>query len=243
MDDIKLQIKSLSASYGEIQILRDIDLSVRNSEFVSILGPSGCGKSTLLNIISGLLEKDSGSVLVDGKEMKGVSEHFAYMPQKDLLFPWKTILENVTLYGSLHGKKKETTELAMANMKRFGLSGYEKSYPDQLSGGMSQRAAFLRTYLCSADIMLLDEPFAALDVITREEMQDWLNGLRKDFSRTTVLVTHDLNEAVYLSDRIYILTGRPATFSNIFEISEKSRTRDWLFDQEKLKKEIYHSLK
>ena len=136
--------------------------------------PSGCGKSTLLNILAGVLTPESGEVFVDGTPVHGVSSRFAYMPQNDLLLPWKTILDNVTLYGRLYGQKKQTQRPRSRNSRYSACRAMSMLYPDELSGGMRQRAAFLRTALCSADIMLLDEPFGALDVITRNEMQDWL---------------------------------------------------------------------
>lgn len=208
----KLETRDLTFSYEGKCVLDALNLSVGEGEFVSILGPSGCGKSTFLNILAGILPADGGSVLVDGKEVAGMSSHFAYMPQQDLLLPWKTILDNVCLYGKLHHRERQAKEQAMANMATFGLAGYENSYPRELSGGMRQRAAFLRTALCQADILLLDEPFGALDVITRAEMQDWLLGMRAKLGATTVLVTHDIEEAMYLSDRILVMQGAPGLF-------------------------------
>lgn len=220
-----------------------LNMSVRDREFVSILGPSGGGKSTFLNILAGVLAPDEGSVYVDGEKVNGLSMHFAYMPQQDLLMPWKTIMDNVCLYGAIHHRKKKIREQAEANFKGFGLDGYENRYPGELSGGMRQRAAFLRTALCGADIMLLDEPFGALDVITRSGMQDWLQGIRTALNRTTILVTHDIDEAIYLSDRILILAGYPACFQKEIAISEGDRDRDWLFQQTELHREIYYYLK
>jgi ABC-type nitrate/sulfonate/bicarbonate transport system ATPase subunit len=218
-------VEGLTAHYGGRPILENLHMTVNDGEFVSILGPSGCGKSTLLNILAGILPAAAGRVSVDGETVRGLSPHFAYMPQDDLLLPWRSILDNVCLYGILHGSKAEAVGAAMKNMGRFGLSGYENSYPRALSGGMRQRAAFLRTALCAADIMLLDEPFAALDVITREDMQDWLLSVRDALSGSTVLVTHDVDEALYLSDRILLLTGRPASFGREFVIPRSERDR------------------
>lgn len=240
---MKLKLENLSCSFRGDSILENINLSVKDQEFVTILGPSGCGKSTLLNILSGVLKADSGRVLVEGEVVKGISGHFAYMPQQDLLLPWKTILDNVTLYGTIHHDKKKAKIEALKNFKKFGLEGYENRYPRELSGGMRQRAAFLRTALCGADIMLLDEPFGALDVINKGKMQEWLKSLRKDLNRTTILVSHDINEAIYLSDRILILTGSPANFKKEFIIPDKERSREWLIEQGKLYNEIYQYLK
>lgn len=240
---LKLKVNKLTCSFRGERILNELNMGVSEGEFVSILGPSGCGKSTFLNILAGVLAPDNGAVFVDDSLVKGLSSHFAYMPQQDLLLPWKNILDNVTLYGDIHKKGKALKEKAKLNFEKFGLAGYEDRYPHELSGGMRQRAAFLRTALCGADIMLLDEPFGALDVITRGDMQDWLLSMRQELSRTTVLVTHDINEAIYLSDRVLILSGQPAEFKKEFIIAEKNRTREWIFEQTLLEKEIYRYLK
>ena len=161
------------------------------------------------------------------------------MPQNDLLFPWKTILENVCLYGRIHGGQEQVKKEALSQMGAFGLEGYENEYPSALSGGMRQRAAFLRTLLCRADILLLDEPFGALDVITRGEMQDWLLGVRARLNRTVLLVTHDMDEAIYLSDRILILDPGSGRIGSEIEVAEKNRSRDWLYSQGELRRRIY----
>lgn len=235
---MKLCVENLSISFDKQLILNHIDFQIRQGEFVALLGPSGCGKSTILNILAGLLSKETGIIKVDNQEIKGLSDHFAYMPQSDLLLPWKTILDNVTLYGQINHDSK-AKENALKEFKTFGLDGYQNSYPDQLSGGMRQRAAFLRTALCKADILLLDEPFGALDVITRNDMQDWLLDLRKQYNRTTLLVTHDIDEALFLADRILILSHRPASILKEIDLSNVSKSRDWLFEQGTLKKEIF----
>lgn len=239
---MKLCVENLSISFDKQLILNHIDFQIRQGEFVALLGPSGCGKSTILNILAGLLSKETGIIKVDNQEIKGLSDHFAYMPQSDLLLPWKTILDNVTLYGQINHDSK-AKENALKEFKTFGLDGYQNSYPDQLSGGMRQRAAFLRTALCKADILLLDEPFGALDVITRNDMQDWLLDLRKEYNRTTLLVTHDIDEALFLADRILILSHRPASILKEIDLSNVSKSRDWLFEQGTLKKEIFELLK
>ena len=177
---------------------------------------------------------------VDGQAIRGISEKFAYMPQNDLLFPWKTILENVCLYGRIHGSAEVMRREAKENFSLFGLDGYEDKYPAQLSGGMRQRAAFLRTALCQADILLLDEPFGALDVITRGEMQDWLLSMRKRLNRTVLLVTHDMDEAIYLSDRILIQS--PARITGEIAIEEKGRTREWLYGQGELRRALHRQI-
>lgn len=236
---MKLEIQNISFAYENKQVLKNLNINVEKGEFVSILGPSGCGKSTLLKILSGVLSANAGQVLVDGKEASGVTEHFAYMPQDDLLFPWLTILDNVCLYGKIHKNYEAVKTEALKNFSTFGLKGYEKKYPSALSGGMRQRAAFLRTTLCHADILLLDEPFGALDVITRGEMQDWLLKMRRQLDRTVVLVTHDMDEAIYLSDRIIILNEGLEGIAGEIKISDKGRDRSWLYKQSALREKIY----
>ena len=240
---MKLRVEDLSLSYEGKPVLSGVSFHAEEGEFVTFLGPSGCGKSTMLNILAGLWKADEGRVFVDDKAVNGVTDHFAYMPQSDLLLPWKTILENVTLYGALHHDRKHAEEEALKEFARFGLEGYENAYPAELSGGMRQRAAFLRTALCSADIMLLDEPFGALDVITREDMQDWLLNLRSKLNRTTILVTHDVDEALYLSDRILILSHNPATIAREIDLRGVAKSRAWLYNQIDLRREIYALLR
>ena len=240
---MKLRVEDLSLSYEGKPVLSGVSFHAEEGEFVTFLGPSGCGKSTMLNILAGLWKADEGRVFVDDKAVNGVTDHFAYMPQSDLLLPWKTILENVTLYGALHHDRRHAEEEALKEFPRFGLEGYENAYPAELSGGMRQRAAFLRTALCSADIMLLDEPFGALDVITREDMQDWLLNLRSKLNRTTILVTHDVDEALYLSDRILILSHNPATIAREIDLRGVAKSREWLYNQIDLRREIYALLR
>lgn len=240
---MKLRVEDMAVSFDEKKILEHVSFQVEEGEFIALIGPSGCGKSTLLNILAGLLESEEGCFYVDDARVEGLSSHFAYMPQDDLLLPWKTILDNVCLYGKIHGQSKQAKAQALAEFKTFGLEGYEHAYPEELSGGMRQRAAFLRTALCSADILLLDEPFGALDVITRNDMQDWLLQLRKKLRRTMVLVTHDIEEALYLADRILILQGRPATIAKEISLRDCRKSRAWLYEQGELKKEIYQLLK
>ncbi len=240
---MKLDVNQLNFSYSDKIVLRNLSFTARDGEFISILGPSGCGKSTLLNVLAGILQPQSGQILIDGEEIHGISGRFAYMPQNDLLFPWKTILDNVCLYGEIHHRKDEMRETAKAQMVRFGLEGCENKYPAELSGGMRQRAAFLRTTLCDAGIFLLDEPFGALDVITRGDMQDWLRELCSNLKRTILLVTHDTDEAIYLSDRILILGGPGEGIRQEISIYEKNRTREWLYRQGELRAEIHHIIR
>lgn len=240
---MKLHIEGLSAAYDGQPILSDVSFDVEEGAFVSILGPSGCGKSTILNILAGVVTSQSGTITVDGQPLRQPGEHFAYMPQEDLLLPWKTIMDNVCLYGTIHKQKAQAREKAQALFPVFGLQGYEQAYPDELSGGMRQRAAFLRTALCHADILLLDEPFGALDVITRSDMQDWLATMRSQLGKTTLLVTHDIDEAIYLSDKILILNGRPASIKQEIVLTEQPRSREWLYAQGALRTDIYKLLR
>ena len=238
-----LKTENLSFSYEDRLILNNINIEVKDGEFVSILGPSGCGKSTLLNVLAGILPAGSGKVLLGDQEVKGIRHELAYMPQEDLLFPWRTILDNVTLYGQIHKNKEEARKQALAQFERFGLSGCEDKYPEELSGGMRQRAAFLRTSLCDASIYLLDEPFGALDVITRNDMQDWLLDMRAKLNHTIVLVTHDTDEAIYLSDRIFVF-GQPGEgIREEIAITEQNRSREWLYDQKDVRLKIHDIIK
>ena len=239
---MKLEVSGLSFSYDNKKLFENLDFSIKEGEIVSLLGPSGCGKSTILKLLTGVIQAETGRITVDGQPVTGLSEHFAYMPQNDLLFPWKTILDNVCLYGQIHGSMEEMRREASKNFPAFGLEGYETKYPSSLSGGMRQRAAFLRTALCKADILLLDEPFGALDVITRGDMQDWLISMRARLNRTVLLVTHDMDEALYLSDRILILNQAPAHITCEIEIPDRVRNRDWLYNQGALRQKIHSEI-
>lgn len=216
----KVKIDKITKCFGEIHALDNISLTLAENQFVSILGPSGSGKSTLFNIISGLLMPDSGEVLVDGESYVGKTGRVSYMHQKDLLLPWKNILENVCVPLILKGHSKKASEQeALKYFKLFGLDGFEKSYPNQLSGGMKQRASLLRTYLFSNDIMLLDEPFGGLDAITKRKMQHWILDVFKSLNASILFITHDLDEAIFLSDKIYVFSERPASIKAVFDVN------------------------
>ncbi|MBO8165376.1 MAG: ABC transporter ATP-binding protein [Brevibacillus sp.] len=211
----KLVIRGLYKTYpgkgtSAVQALRDISLTVREGEFVSLIGPSGSGKSSLLDIIAGLSLPDEGELTLDGMPLAGKRGRVSYMPQRDVLFPWRTILDNVIVPLQIQGVKRQAArEEAARLLPVFGLEQFADSYPHMLSGGMRQRAAFLRTYLCKRELMLLDEPFASLDALTRMQMHQWLLSMWQRFRHSVLLVTHDVDEAILLSDRIYLLSPRP----------------------------------
>lgn len=210
----KLSMEKIDSTYFSgghlLPVLENISLHVDAGEFISVLGPSGSGKSTILKIAAGLLKPDRGRVFIDGIDETGQSRLVGYMPQQDLLFPWKTLKQNAVmpLIAAGWGKQKAYTRVEDL-LPVFGLNGFSDYYPGQLSGGMRQRAALLRTMLIDSDLMLLDEPFAALDALTRENMQDWLLNIWETFKRSVLFVTHSIDEAIYLSDRIYVISERP----------------------------------
>lgn len=229
-----LEVRQVSHAFSdapEVQILKDINFSVNAGEIVSIIGPSGGGKSTIFNIVAGLLEPTQGSVYLNGKEITGQSGNVSYMLQKDLLLPFKTVLDNVALPKIISGfSKKEARSEARKYFAEFGLEGTEDKYPKMLSGGMKQRAALLRTYLFGKELALLDEPFSALDAITKENIHQWYLDIMNKINLTTLFITHDIEEAILLSDRIYVLKGRPATLSESIEI-KLARPRDPLCEE------------
>lgn len=205
-----LETKGITKSYDSREIIRDISIRLTEGEIVSLLGLSGSGKTTLLNIISGLVRPDTGTVWLSGTDITGRPGFVSYMLQKDLLLEHKRVMENVTLPLVIRGmKKEEAARQANVYFEQFGLAGTEKMYPAQLSGGMRQRAALLRTYLASGGVVLLDEPFSALDMITKGQMHRWYLDVAKKIGLSTLLITHDADEAIMLSDRICLLTGTP----------------------------------
>jgi ABC-type nitrate/sulfonate/bicarbonate transport system ATPase subunit len=210
--EARLGVDHLVKAYGALPVLDGVAFGVVPGEFVSVIGPSGCGKSTLFNVIAGLERPDAGRVLVDGEDATGRVDPFAYMPQQDLLFPWRTVLANTTLGLEVAGvPRRAARERARALFPTFGLAGFEDSHPAELSGGMRQRAALLRTVVQDRPVLLLDEPFGALDSLTRTDMQTWLADVRGRFDWTVLLITHDIREAVYLSDRVVVLGPRPTS--------------------------------
>ena len=207
-----VSIGRLAHSFGDLRVLDGIDLEVTPREVLGIVGPSGCGKSTLLELIAGLREGTGGEITVaGGRAARERLARCAYMPQRDLLLPWLSAIDNAALALRNRGERRAAARRAAAPLfERFGLAGFERARPDELSGGMRQRIAFLRTLLAGKPVLLLDEPFGGLDAITRGEMQEWLAAAAAAEPRTVVLVTHDVEEALYLSDRVVVLSRRPA---------------------------------
>jgi len=223
MDAARLRLAGIEKAFpgpsGPVAALHDINLTVDDGSFVAIVGPSGCGKSTLLNIIAGLEQPSAGSVFLDGQPVVNRLGRTAYMHQRDLLLPWRTVLGNAALGLEAAGMPKpEAIERARELLPRFGLDEFAESYPAVLSGGMRQRVAFLRTVLTDKPILLLDEPFGALDALTRTSMQEWLLGLWDELRRTILFITHDVEEALLLSDRVAVMSGRPGHFLQIVDV-------------------------
>lgn len=215
----RLSLDAVSRTFGDLQVLDRVSFDVAPGEFVSLVGPSGAGKSTLFNIIAGLDSPSSGQVLFNGTDARGRRDQTAYMPQKDLLFPWRTIEENAALGLEVQGMRRADARARVREwFPRFGLEGFEKALPFELSGGMRQRAALLRTVVQERSTLLLDEPFGALDSLTRQEMQQWLQEMWAGNEWTALLITHDVREAVMLSDRVVVLGPRPASVREIVEV-------------------------
>jgi len=219
-----LALENVTATYqvGEqlLPVLDNISLQAGAGKFVSVIGPSGSGKSTILKLAAGLLKPDRGRVTVNGLDLTGVLRVVGYMPQKDLLLPWKTLLENAALPLIAAGRKKtDAYAIVQELLPRFGLDGFGGYYPGRLSGGMKQRGALLRTLLIDSSLLLLDEPFASLDALTRASMQDWILDIWVQFKRTVLFVTHSIDEAIYLSDQVYVITERPGQIAAKFNIN------------------------
>jgi ABC-type nitrate/sulfonate/bicarbonate transport system ATPase subunit len=211
VDNVSMTFQTgATTSNAVFQALAPVTLAIPQGRFVSLIGPSGCGKSTIFNIIAGLLEPTAGRVIIDGIDATGTIGRVGYMLQKDLLLPWRTVLDNVILGMEIQGVPvPEARARALPLLLRYGLGGFEHLYPNALSGGMRQRAALLRTLLIDTDLILLDEPFGALDAQTKLQMQEWLMQLWSDFHKTVLFVTHDVEEAIYLSDEVHVMGTRP----------------------------------
>lgn len=230
----KLQVNNVSVAFDGTAVLEDVSIHLREGELVSLLGVSGGGKTTLFNVIAGLLKPQQGQVLLNGEDITGKSGMVSYMLQKDLLLPFRTVEDNVALPLILKGMKKEEARAkARALFADFGLEGTEKLWPRQLSGGMRQRAALLRTYLFSRDVALLDEPFSALDTLTKSALHDWYLEVMERIRLSTLFITHDIDEAILLSDRIYLLTGQPGRVTaEIIINAPRPRSREFTLTEE-----------
>ncbi|OPL09652.1 MAG: ABC transporter ATP-binding protein [delta proteobacterium ML8_F1] len=210
-DNKILEIEGLSKDYKGQPILENIHLELKEEEFVTLLGPSGCGKSTLFNLIAGLITPKTGTILLKGEDVTGQTGRVSYMHQKDLLLPWRDVIGNGAVPLEIRGHSKEDARREVADsLAVFGLDGHGHKYPSQLSGGMRQRVSLLRTTMFSKEIMLLDEPFGGLDAMTRFAMQQYLLKVLKEIRGSVIFITHDIEEAVFLSDRIYVMKGAPA---------------------------------
>lgn len=210
-----LKATNICKSFGDNAVLKDVSITLNKGEIVSLLGVSGCGKTTLFNVLSGLYTPDSGTVSLRGENITACPGKISYMLQKDLLFPYRRVIDNVCLPLILKGMhKKEARQMAQPHFNTFGIDGTQMLYPSQLSGGMRQRAALLRTYLSSDGVALLDEPFSALDTITKGIIHKWYLDVMNQIDLSTVFITHDIDEAILLSDRIYILSGKPGTVTD-----------------------------
>lgn len=217
-----LKAEHITKKYNGRTIIENINIALEQGELVSLLGVSGAGKTTLFHVLSGLVAPEEGKVILEGEDITGKPGSISYMMQKDLLLPHKKIIDNVSLPLVLKGmKKKEAREKAEPLFQEFGLEGTQYQYPSQLSGGMRQRAALLRTYLSSDGVALLDEPFSALDTITKSNIHRWYLDVMEHIQLSTLFITHDIDEAILLSDRVYILNGVPGKISDEIIIKEK----------------------
>lgn len=229
-----IRTESITKSYSGQKIIEDINIHVEKGEIVSLLGVSGAGKTTLFHVIAGLTSPDSGRVLLEEEDITSKPGRIAYMLQKDLLMEHKKVIDNVALPLVLKGmSRKQARDKVEPFFDGFGLEGYQYKYPAQLSGGMKQRAALLRTYMASTGTALLDEPFSALDTITKESIHKWYLGIMEEIKLATLLVTHDIDEAILLSDRVYILKGKPGRIVDEIVIKEKKpRNEDFQLSEE-----------
>lgn len=240
----QLSIEQLSKNFESIQVLKELNLKIDEGEFVSILGPSGSGKTTIFNLIGGLLLPDEGTIRLNEEVINGRRGSVSYMPQTPSLLPWRTVLQNVMLGQELKGTADPAAAREM--LRKAGLADYENAYPRQLSGGMKQRAAFIRALLSPQPVILLDEPFSALDELTRFDMQKWLLDIWSEHKQTILFVTHNIEEAIYLSDRILTLSNKPAKVIHEFTVPfSRPREEGLLLDEQFLacKREIHAALK
>src|ERR1700760_2066639 len=214
-----IRIRNLSKSFGDVLALRDIDCTIEEGSFVSIVGPSGCGKSTLLRIVAGLRGYSQGQVLLDGQPIQGTRRDIGFVFQSSILLPWRSILENVMLPAEVLGiDRKQARERAMQLLQMVRLDGFEHKLPRQLSGGMQQRASIARALLHDPKILLMDEPFGALDAMTRERMNLELQRIWMESGKTVILITHSIPEAIFLGDVVFVMTPRPGSLERVIRI-------------------------
>ena len=242
-----LRAEHITHRYETDNIIEDISLYLKKGEIISLLGVSGVGKTTLFHVLSGLIQPAEGRIFLGDTDITGRAGYISYMLQKDMLLPYFTILDNIIMPKRIKGiSKKEARKEAEVLLEEFGLKGYGEKYPAQLSGGMRQRAALLRTYLFSNQVALLDEPFSALDAITKSEMHSWYLKVMEQIKMSTIFITHDIDEAILLSDRIYIMSGKPGRITaEIFIEGKKTRKQEYVLTEEFLvyKKQILELLK
>jgi len=228
MKHVAIHVEDVSKTFrdgrGNVEALASVTFVVERGTWTTILGPSGCGKTTLLRILAGLVRPDAGRAAMGDES----GEKTAYLPQRDTLLPWRTALDNAILASEIEGRPREAARSEARELfARFGLSGFERHYPAQLSGGMRQRLALARTFLAHRDVLLLDEPLGSLDPLTRTALQDWLLSIWAELRKTILLVTHDVEEALFLSDRVLVMTRRPATITRDLPVDLR-RPRDRL---------------
>ncbi len=235
-----LEFNDVCFGYKDRTILKNISFGVREGECTAIIGPSGCGKSTLFRLINRLEKPQSGSILYRGQPIESAGNITAFMPQRDLLLPWRTVLKNVTLAFELKKQRDKKPE-AYSLLERVGLKGYENVYPSELSGGMKQRVSFARTLAVGGELMLLDEPFSALDSLTRADMQDWLMAQMSQLDKTVLLVTHDIDEAMLLGNTILLMSGEPVDKLISTDVSY-IKTREDIYKASQLREKLLSEL-
>jgi len=234
MTDSKLTIDRVEVRFDQTLALSETSLEVKDGEFITLVGPSGCGKTTLMNVIAGLQRPTSGRVMMNGSNIADKPGNVGYMFQKDLLIPWRTVTGNIVLGAALTGRATKSDRAAARQLAaRYGLGDFVDHYPHALSGGMRQRVALMRTLAFHKDVLLLDEPFGALDAQTRLEMQQWLLEVWADSGRTVLFITHDVDEAVFLADRVVVMSARPGRIQAVHEVTvPRPRTVDTLMTPE-----------